>query len=642
MPQFGPILRNSPEFDALAKPMPTTEKLATPEYPEGFTFKDLQEKVKNLSDQFKDVIAKTQKNRLLRDMQVNNEEERQKGRFKPDEIYIPYHVINDNISKESAAYINYLTKSKNAAIFKDKNSAAVESFESIERPFTSAVRYEGYEHDVFPTVDGHQLHGIDYMECKYDESKPGYFSFEQLGYENVWYPKNVQRGKFQATPILVRNCEVTKDELLAFPNVNKDQVDYLFRDVVKNDPCKNFISVQKVSYRYPDGKVWTCWMNYEKSTDFIREPQPLHLGRWSMTPGPVDPMTGMPGPGSKEQIFEDFYPVVPFPYTITENKRLIDTIGRSQLDENIQEAVSSLVSCIINGFHKGSQFMWAPKNPTNTAELSQLDFVWEAGRGLNQPVDFFNHPYPDADGMTLVNALLTQNKAETAQVNLAVGNRQDYASRKTAQEIKTGDQKETELKTVQLVLISTSWKELLNIAWLIYKAQLELGTIVVDGFNMAILQRNLMLQVAGETEVLQRQETLQNLQNLWPIISTTPAAMPVLEDILRLMVPANADKYIAAMQMAVQDDKAVLQGLAEIVTAIATQHPEVIPQESMPQLQALLQKAQQSAAQPQIGAQPNGGQPGTTPNQPGSNSPTQSNPPKLSIVGGNEGYPQKS
>jgi len=566
---------------------------------EGFDFKSLQEKTKNLADKFGDIRNRCETNRNLRTMEVNVEQERQRGRFKPDEIYIPYHVIADNISKESSSYINYIVASRNVAIFKKRNDPMVVSLEPLERAFTAGARYEGYEQDVFPVIDGHQLHGVDYMLVKYDDTKPGYFSFEQLGYENVWYPKNVQRGKFQASPMVVKNCEVTKAELLAFPNVNKDQVEVLFKNVPKNDPTSDFIYVQQVFYRKSDGKVYVCWMNYKDSTDFIRAPQPLHLGRWKITTNPIDGSEI-----SREQIFEDFYPIVPFPYSIYENKRLIDTMGRAKLDENIQEAVSSLVSSIINGFHKASQFMWAPKNPTSTAEIAQLDMVWESGRGLNQPVDFFNHPYPDAQGMNFVNALLTQSKLEADQINFAVGNRSDYASRKTAQEVKTADKKEAELSTTQIVLFSTSWKETLNIGWLIFKSQLELGTIVLENFDMSVLQDDLVLLAAGETEVIQRQETLANLQNMWPIVSPTPAGPVVLEDILRLMVPTYADKYIQALRAGTNNDKQLIAGLAGIIQAIAQDHPEAIPQGNYEQLGALLKAAQHSASQPAPGNAP--------------------------------------
>jgi len=566
---------------------------------EGFDFKSLQEKVKNLANQFKDVVTRCQTNRNLRAMEVDIEAERQRGRFKPDEIYIPYHVIADNISKESSSYINYLVASRNVAIFKKRNDPMIVSLEPLERAFTSGARYEGYEQDVFPVIDGHQLHGVDYIEVEYDDTKPGYFRFEQLGYENVWYPKNVQRGKFQASPMIVRNCEVTKIELLAFPNVNRDQVEELFKNATKNDPTKDFINIQKVFYRKSDNKVYVCWMNYEKSQDFVRAPQPLHLGRWKIT---VDLTSGQEV--GREQIFEDFYTIVPFPYSISENKRLIDTQGRAKLDESIQEAVSSLVSNIVNGFHKASQFMWAPKNPTSTAEIAQLDLVWESGRGLNQPVDFFNHPYPDAQGMNFVNALLTQSKLEADQINFAVGNRSDYASRKTAQEVKTADKKEAELSTTQIVLFSTSWKETLNIGWLIFKSQLELGTIQLENFDSSVLQDDLVLLAAGETEVIQRQETLVNLQNMWPIVGPTPAGPVVLEDILRLMVPTYADKYIMALRQGANNDKQLIAGLAGIIQAIAKDHPEAIPQGNYEQLGALLRAAQQSASQPAPGNAP--------------------------------------
>lgn len=566
-------------------------------YPEGFTFQDLQSKVKNLKKQWEPRIEKCRKNRLLRNMQIDNEEYRQRGNFKPDEIYIPYHVIGDNISKESASYIKFITGSRNAGIFKIRNNPAVVNFEPLERVFTSAVRYEGHEQELFPLIDGHQLHGTDTLEVKYEPSRPGYFEFEQVGFENFWYPLKLQRAKLQSSPILVKNCEVTKDELNSIPDIDKAQVELLFPDSKDNDAEKDFTCIQKVYYRV-NGTVHICWMNVEKNTNFLRVPKPLHMGRVSIV---KDEMTQQVI--STTPIYEKIYPFVVFPYSIHENKQLCETLGRAALDENTQEAVSSLVSHIINAYHRAAQTFWSPKNPTSATEIAQLELVLENGRGLNQPIDFFSHPYPDASGMELVNALLTQNKSETTQINFAVGNRSDYASRKTAKEVDVADKQQNELSTTQVVLFSSSWTEVLNIAYLIFKGQVELGTIQIEGMNASVLQEDLILQSAGITEVMQRQETLMNLQNLWPVVQATPAAMVVLEEIVRLMVPTLADKIIASLGMV--NDKQLIAAFVQIITAIAKDHPEVIPPESYEQLGGLLQAAQQSImqGQPQNGTE---------------------------------------
>lgn len=620
MPLINPDTLSNPAIGELApnqgiqQPIP----VAAPAYPPGYTFEDLKEKVKNLKKQWESRIQTCKKNRLLRNMQIDNEEMRSRGKFKPDEIYIPYHVINDNITKESAAYINFITRSKNAATFRIRNSAEVNNFENLERVFTGAVRYEGYEHEVFPVIDGHALHGLDSIEVKYEPTRPGFFEFEHIGYENLWYPLKVQRGRFQYSPMLVRNCEVTKEELKDVADIDPAQLDLLFVDKDKNDTEKDYACVQKVYYRI-DGIVNICWMNVDVSTGFLRAPKPLHLGRWKII---VDEMTNIEI--SRQPINETFYNIVPFPYSITENKQLVETLGRAALDENTQEAVSSMVSNIINAYHRACQTFWAPKNPTSSTEIEMLDLVLENGRGLSQPVDFFSHPYPDAAGMTLVQALITQNKAETSQINFAVGNRADFASRKTAKEVDVAEDVDGELKATQVVLFSSSWTQVLNIGYLIFKSQVEIGTIKIEDFDASILQKDLILQAAGINEVTQRKETLENLQNLWPIIQSNPmVAQVVLRKIIQLMVPSMSDEILMAMQQAGMDQKAVLAGLVGIIKAIATEHPDVIPPESMGQLAQLLQQAEQIVATPEIGQEqtPQNGNTQTNPSTTGAATP---------------------
>jgi uncharacterized protein YjeT (DUF2065 family) len=133
--------------------------------------------------------------------------------------------------------------------------------------------------------------------------------------------------------------------------------------------------------------------------------------------------------------------------------------------------------------------------------------------------------------------------------------------------------------------------------YLVFKGQVQIGTIVLENFDAAILDKDLILTSAGTTEVMQRQETLQNLQNLWPIVQNSPAGQVVLLEIIRLMIPTLADKVILALSQA--PDKQLIASLVQVIQGIAQAHPEIIPQESIPQLQQLMQQAQASLTQGQ-------------------------------------------
>ena len=68
-----------------------------------------------------------------------------------------------------------------------------------------------------------------------------------------------------------------------------------------------------------------------------------------------------------------------------------------------------------------------------------------------------------------------------------------------------------------------------------------------------------------------------------------------------------SDEILLAMQQAEMNEKGILAGLVQIIKAIAMEHPNVIPPESMGQLAQLIQQAEQIIATPEPGEQPQEG-----------------------------------
>lgn len=575
----GPATPSEADANAQVKPAEDQE------------FNDLKDKVTKLANNWRAEIDETLTRRELRKMNVDVLAKRRSGEFKADEGYIPIHVIDDNIKKEQAQYIAYLTTSRNSAIFKTKKQYPENytNCQAFEEWFTKLERFPGWEIPFFKTLDGTQLHGTDFVEVVWDSDKPGHFAHIQLAHENVWFPTDTE--DIQRSPIVVRNCMVTKDELLAFDGVNVEEVDKLFQDTAHIGEIKSMQPVQKVFYKKPKEKlVYVCWMSYEKSSGFIRGPKPLSFGRVKFVQQPATAFGGPPVQ-QKIDIYETQYPIEPLPYLVSEDGKLRNIIGRAKLDEYIQEATSSLVSSIVNAWHRASQVYASLENPATGGSPEQLQ-VLQAGKIYTQALKFFHQDYPDENGMVLVNALITQNKAETGQVNYAVGNRTDYASRKTAKEISSAESQAALLGAVQVTLFSIFLRNVFTRDWSIAQSQAQQGLIPVpQDITPDMLQVEYELFSAGDSEVLKRQETKQNLMQAWPVVSQTPAAMAMLEDLLALLFPQNASKYIMALRQA--DPTKVVTGLATILASVMKEHPEVIPVEGWDQTNALLGLANQ-------------------------------------------------
>jgi hypothetical protein len=597
MPDISPFPFNTPSLIPLPNEDVSKEQVDELKQQELDKFKKLQSRVKKLHDSWSAEIIETRTRRDLRYVEIDPEEQRQGGNLKPDETYIPLRIIHANITAEQAQYISYLTTSQNTITFRPKTRASginVPNPELLEQKFTSWARYPGWQLPHFKIIDGAQMHGSDFVEVVFDKNKPGFFSVEHIAHENCWYP--LDTVDIQEAPIVVRNCKLTKDRLMEFADVNIEQVELLFKnktDDETNESTESKTDVQKVFYR-DKGTVMVCWLSHDKGTDYIRKPKPLSLGRRKSM---VDVLTG--NIVGWQDIFETQYPLRCFQYSISEDGKIFNIKGRVFYDEYIQEAVSILVSSIVNGYFRASQVFAAPKNPITDGVPEQTEINIEGGKIYTNPLEFFHTDYPDTGAMGIVQALLTQNKAEAAQINFAAMNRKD--SRKTAKEISAAQTEQAMLSGVQVTLYSLFLREVYSLCWEITQSLLNQGLIKDSELTPPYYNGTFEweVQAAGDTEVIKRDETLMKLQSALPLVSNTPASVEVLKDILNLAFPSNAPKYIAALNQA--NPAMIVGGLVGILKTLVTVNPEIFPPDQLGQVQALI--AQGESIAPQAPAQ---------------------------------------
>jgi hypothetical protein len=459
--------------DVGSTPSPNT--IRTPEAQQEWD--DLKTKLRSLESVWKVEATETERRRQLRLLKVNVKEKQDRGELAKDEIYIPVRVAQDNISKEAAQYISYLTSSRNTVVFKPKKKVMDAmgnelTPESLEQWFTKKCRYAGWEIPHFRVVDGSQSHGWDFAEVSYDETKPGFFAVEHIQHERLWFPEDTEN--IQDSPILVRVYNLSMQKMKEmFPGAESlEQIKKIFYDKDGTTQVnKSLMPLYKCYYRRDDGVVYTCFMNHDRCDWYVREPKPLFRGRRQVVKDTFSGMVVQTPP-----IFETRYPIHPLPYMIMEDNRLIRTKGRIFLDEYTQESVSSLVSSIVNGFHRASCLFGSPGSTgpmdASTA-IKQLDFKIEPNRLFNQKIEFWHPDYPDPAGLQLVNALITQNKQEAGQTSYATLNRDQPGDRKTAREINASVSQAALLSTVQVTNFALYLKEVYTDCWTITVSQLE-------------------------------------------------------------------------------------------------------------------------------------------------------------------------
>ena len=565
---------------------------ASTDYINSTRYTDWQSHIKNLVYSANELQSKSIANRRLRYSEIDVEGERKAGRITPDELLIPQHVIDTNIRREQSSYVQYVTQSNRAAILSHVVDGKKTS-EVLERDLTNRLRYEGWQIPMYKNIDAFEQEGYSFMEIVLDTSKAGDVAHEYIplgDFGLINDTKDVQECEMTA-----RRYYFPKTKLLAMCNpesgfdfkleeINKvlggnDKATDSDPSVVIDKKDKSLYLIWKVMFRVK-GVVQVAWCSDDRGDDWIREPRPLFIGRREQyTPEELmskaaeilkNPLVSQQEIQTQTQklqrgkeVYETEYPYVPFSYLISENDTLSQQKGRVYLDQDTQEAVMSLLSSYCSSHRRAAQpyFSRDSDNDPNADILMQKNVYFRPGALINSKIKQFQLMPPGADTLSAIQTLVTANQNETSQVNFAAQNRKD--SRKTATEISAATQASQALSTVQVVLFSASLRCMYQKMFDIIRSRVICGLIQVQPEVLALYQESYKnadgkmvcawaVKPSGDVDVIERQQLIQQMMSAWPVIQNTPASMAFLSDLLLLMFPAYAQKYIQIFQQAQQ------------------------------------------------------------------------------------------
>lgn len=615
---------------------PATQQVE--EKPQDFLdFKYMKGVVDKLVGDFDTERNFTERNRSLRYFRgVDSEVLRNSGIIKADELYSKVRLIDTNIRREQPQYLLYITQSRRAAVFVGPDGSSVPGSELLENDFTAKARYTGWEIPFIRVIDGAQIHGYDVVEVLFDSSKPGHFSVEHVGRENLIF--HVDSENIQAQEIICRRLQLTAwqlEEEARDGRLDAEQVKILVNSSAKKSEEKeqNMYEVFKVFFR-KDKQIFKTYYAKE-CTGFLANPQPYFNGIVNVSAGKtevvgVNPIDSTPVTDFPPEIEPD-YPFFILKYVESEDPKIVDIKGRADLDESAQEASSAILSGFVNGTLRAANVYGSPAssniNQKPDAAPRQTDTVLKNGAIYDQPLNFFNTPYPDQAALNGLNQVITLNSQEQAQINYTVLNRKD--SGKTATEVSAAQEENAKLSSVQVALLSIFMRQVYAYCWRMYQSRVLAGKIVVadkvkpyfgsaqvdpmTGEQLNVTPAVYQLRASGDVDVVKRAEKLQQQWQAWPVIATTPIAMSFFKDMLRNAFPEDAEKYITELDMAAantqQAQTQLIQKLGAIVKELAFDdegklRPELDGME--PQLQNLQQEIL-AATQPAIAG---AGQPG--------------------------------
>jgi len=554
--------------------MPSTNNI---DYINSTDYSKLETKIRDLCTRMDEAAVDNQVSRNLRYVEVDVEGERARGKLQPDELMIPLHIIDSNIRREQPSYVQYITQSLRSNVLKDLDTPAADTT-ILETDVTTRFRYPGWQIPMFANIDGFQQNGDGIMELVMDKNSPDTLKHEfvaggdfgiTMDTKDIQECEMVARNYYFTKTELLRRCSELEPEEQRF---TKEQVDIIVDQQPDSNSNTNaaisvkdesLYKVQKIMFRVK-GLVQVAWTKYKVCTNWLRAPRPLYIGRRQpkQQPTVVDTLKAkLSGVPVTEPFYETNYPYFVFPYLISENSTISQLKGRAFLDQDCQQATSSLLSSFVTAHRRaaGLYFSKDTEDPNDDVGL-QKNVFFKQGCLINAKIKQFQLNAPGSDLISGINMLVTQNQQETSQVNFAA--QSNKSTRKTATEIEAAGSKEVQLTTTQVVLFSTALTSMDTVRFEVLQSRVMAGLIRVTPELKQMYSRRYSVRPAGDTDVIERQQLLAAMMAAWEVISQTPAATMFLCDMLMLAFPTYAPKYVNILLQAQQQAQSA-QGQAQ-------------------------------------------------------------------------------
>ena len=597
--------------------------------PEAFNWNVMEPRVRKLISDWDGEVRETKRRRAIRKIDVNTEALRVEGKLLADEILIGVRVADENIRKEQPIFVSYLTQSRRLAIFDCQTNPRLNT-EPLEIAFTKGMSYSGFLKNIFKCIDGAQTHGWDSVEVLFDSSKPLHCGVEHIGHENLIFSSDAK--DIQAQEFILRGFDVTIVQLKRFKKkhgFNPPAIDSIVEDMQARqaDTPRN-VRIYKY-FTKVEGVVFVGWCSLRdrgegtEITGWLKDPKPLDMGRRTLQEKTTfqesiemvpDVMTGLPvATPIKKPVrtqewvpeTEELYPIVPYLYSESEEQCITSQKGRVFFDLPSQEAQIALWSLFINGAVRASNVYASPDQASATGSaMRKLDMTLDHGCIYSEPMRFFHTDYPDPGILRAADGLNTRKSQEMGKSAEAVINRDD--SRKTAEELQQAEGEQTKMGTIPIMLFSGFMREVLSLAWYIVHSQAVQNLVMIMPMeivlpgpaplpgmppspgrsirvnNPTFIAQTYDIKPAGDTDVIRRAEKIERRMLLLPIIQPTAAYPEFLMDLIREMLPEDADKYNSILQQGIESQQQQMLGMAQMLQEATTDEKGAVMPEWKP------------------------------------------------------------
>ena len=647
-----------PSLMGLPSVMPPAVPVMDPDAEEFFLYVKASVRIKILISDWGPIRERAILNRKKRYLDLNVEEMRQKGVINEDETFTPDRIIDTNILRETPDYISFLKQSHRLAIFKCIDDPRINTTR-LEDEFTEGMTYKGWYRPFKRLVDGASLHGWAAVEVMFDMDKPLHVGFEYVANDRLFW--NLGVNDIQNSEYVVREYDVSIMQLESFVKnfgFDEKQVSSITQKTNAGRRKRDeIVKIYKIMFKYQDC-VYVSWYSQDaQQSDWLKAPEKLKMGvympeqqmpQMMPTDGMQDPnmMAALSAqmPPQRQQAEMDMYPYFVYIYKDDEQECVIEHKGRAFLDEPTQEATTAITTAFVNGTVRASDIYASPdkENDETSGEISQLNVQLVHGGIYNQPLRFFHMPPPDPSMLSSLNFLSSRNAQQSGKVDMAVINRKD--SRKTAQELKQAEGETEKISSTNISDFSEYLRDVFGFTWVIVRSQAEANeiffmliekpnTVMFNGQevetggtsmvnDIETLSHPYDVRPSGDVDVIQRAETLANMQNDWPVVQNTPLAPKFMLDFVSLRYPQQASTYRKILEEG-DPGKNLVSALATLLQGFASPEevaaltPEAKQQLIMiqQQVQAYLGNGEQQPSGGPVRQQPQvaGGPPKPTP-----------------------------
>ena len=509
-------------------------------------------------------------NRDARELDITVEEARAEGIVAGNEIYIGRRIIDANIARETPTFIQFISSSARHITLTDPlGNLPPDKLSVAEDAFTRAFRIDNWEEVHRQAIDSMELHGRGVFFALPAPLSALSTKLAYLPIEDFIFPTELR--SLQTANMLAVSYKITGDQLTEWTKTIgflPDEVKAIVDKITVSELVTRMFELQQLFFRVA-GIVYTAWYSYDTKR-ILKSATPY-------TSGACD-REGNPQPATQ-------YPFFPIYSRVTETPQIIERKGHAHEDRHDQEGLTALWTNYTNASTRASELYITSTQPdlSGNPEVTQTDFIIEHGKCVKSPVNFISPPWPDASGLSTMQALRTENSSQAGQVDYAALNKR--GSRTTATELDMAKDQADQSKSLPLTTFSMFYGMALQYQYEIWAGNIKSGYLKADPITMEVVASGCIATPAGSIDYVERNAKLKRLQGALEMFGTSPLLIAEIQkEIIQLAFPKEAARWAPLLQ----DQRTQIgQELIRLVEGIKT----MVPPEQQAQVDQILQQA---------------------------------------------------